>query len=62
MSAMRTHVAFENIFLSILDKHAPKKTKILRENQKPRFGKNLRKQTMIRSRVKNNANKSKYQA
>ena len=52
MSVMRTHVAFENIFLSILDKHAPKKTKILRENQKPHFGKNLRKQTMIRSRVK----------
>ena len=29
MSAMRTHAAFENNFISILDKHAPKKTEIL---------------------------------
>ena len=43
MSAMRTHAAFENNFVSILDKHAPKKTKILRGYQKPRFNKNLRK-------------------
>ena len=28
MSAMRTLAAFENNFVSILDKHAPKKTKI----------------------------------
>ena len=26
MSAVRTHAAFENNFVSILDKHAPKKT------------------------------------
>ena len=37
MSAMRTHAPFENNFVSILDKHAPKKTKILRGNQKLRF-------------------------
>ena len=43
MFAMRTHAAFENNFVSILDKHAPKKTKILRGNQKPHFNKNLRK-------------------
>ena len=43
MSAMRTHAAFENNFVSILDKHAPKETKILRGNQKPHFNKNLRK-------------------
>ena len=43
MSAMRTHAAFENNFVSILDKHAPKNTKILRGYQKPRFNKNLRK-------------------
>ena len=35
MSTVRTHAAFENNFVSILDKHAPKKTKILRGNQKP---------------------------
>ena len=43
MSAMRTHAAFENNFVSILDKHALKKTKILRGYQKPRLNKNLRK-------------------
>ena len=55
---MRTHTAFENNVVSILDKHAPKKTKSLRGDQKPYFNKNLRKQIMIRSRLKNKANKS----
>ena len=59
MSAVRTHAAFENNFVLILDKHAPKKTKILRGNQKSHFNKNLRQQIMIRSRLKNKANKSK---
>ena len=53
---MRTHAAFENNFALILDKHA---TKVLRGNQKPRFNKNLQKQIMIRSRLKNKENKSK---
>ena len=48
MSAMRTHAAFENNFVSIFDKHAPKKTKILRGNQNPHFNENLQKQIMIR--------------
>ena len=39
MSAVRTHAAFENNFVSILDKHPPKKTKILRRSQKPHFTK-----------------------
>ena len=59
MYAVRTHAAFQNNFVSILNKHAPKKTKILRGNQKPHFNKNLRKQIMIRSRLKNKSNKSK---
>ena len=59
MSAMRTHVTIENNFFSISDKHAPKKTKFLQENQKPHFNKNLRKQIMITSRLKNKVNKSK---
>ena len=51
MSPMRTHAAFnENNLVSILNKHTPKKTKILRGNQKPHFNKNLRKQIMIRIR------------
>ena len=46
MSAKRTHAAFENNFVSMLDKHAPKKTKILLGNQKLHFNKNFRKQIM----------------
>ena len=34
MSAMRTYAAFKNTFISILDKHAPMKTKNLRGNKK----------------------------
>ena len=48
MFAMRFHAAFENSFLSILDKHAPKKTKTLKWSQKPHFNENLWKQIMIR--------------
>ena len=59
ISVMRTHAAFENNFVSILDKHAPKKTKLLRGNQKPHFNNNLWKLIMSRSGFKNKANKSK---
>ena len=59
MSAKRIHAPLKNIFFSILDKHAPKKVKNLRENQKLHFNKNLREQIMIKSRLKNNSNKSK---
>ena len=59
MSAVRTHAAFENTFVSILDKHASKKTEILRGNQTPYFNKKLRKQIMIRSRLQNKTNKLK---
>ena len=52
VSAMRTHAAF----VSNLYKHALKKTKISRRNQKLRFNRNLRKQIMIRSSLKNKAN------
>ena len=57
MSAVRTHRAFESNFVSILEKHDPKKTKALGGNQKPYFNKNIWKQIMIRSRLKNKANK-----
>ena len=59
MSAMGTHAAFECNFVSTLDKHASKITTILRGNEKPHFNKNLRKQIMIRSRLKNKTYKSK---
>ena len=35
MSTVRTHATFENNLVSILDKHALKKTTILLGNQKP---------------------------
>ena len=50
---------FENIFTSILNLHAPFKTKYLRANNKPYITKSLRKAIMKRSRLKNKANKSK---
>ena len=56
MSAVRTH---ENNFVSILNKHVPKKTKIVQGNQKPHFNRNFWKQIMIRSCLKNQSNKSK---
>ena len=59
MSDVRTHAAFENNFVSILDKHAPKNTKLLWENQMPHFNRNLQKQIMLRSRLKNKTNNSK---
>ena len=60
MDAMRTHAVFENNFVSILYKHTPlKNNKILRENQKPHFNKNLLEQMIIRSRLQINLNKSK---
>ena len=59
MRAMTTHAAFENNFVSTSDKHARKKTNILQGNQKPHFNKNLRKQIMITSCLKNKANNSK---
>ena len=58
MSAVTTHADFENTFISILDKDASKKI-FLQGNQKPHFNKNLPKQIMIRSHLKNKANMSK---
>ena len=57
MFPMRTHAAFEKKFNLVLGKHAAKKTKILQGNQSPYFNKNLWKQIMIRSRLRNKVNK-----
>ena len=59
MDAMGTHAVFENNFVSILDKNTSRKIKILLENQKPHFNKNLQEQMMVRSRLQINSNKSK---
>ena len=48
-------------FVNVLDAHAPRKTKVLRGNQKPHVDKNLRKAIMKRSKLKNKANRTKLQ-
>ena len=49
----------ENVFVTVLDRHALKKTKILRGNQKPYVDKNVRKAIMKRSELKSKANRTK---
>ena len=44
---------FESIFTSVLDRHAPWKTKIIRGNEKPNMNKALKKAIMTRSRLWN---------
>ena len=52
---------FEKTFVNVLDAHAPKKTKVLRRNQKPHIDKNIRKAIMKRSKFENKANRTKLQ-
>ena len=44
----QNYESFEDVFVAVLDRHAPKKTKILRGNQKSHVDKNLRKTIMKR--------------
>ena len=50
---------FEEIFLEVLNKHAPFKKKILRANDKPYMTKTLRKAIMRRSALKNRYNRDR---
>ena len=50
---------FENIFLQVLNKHAPPKKKILRANHKPYMTKTLRKAIMRRSALENKYSESR---
>ena len=50
---------FEKKFPTKFNKHAPKKIKTLRGNQKPHINKTLRKAIMKRSQLKNNKLNSK---
>ena len=47
------------LFIDKLNKHAPKKTKLFRGNQKRHVNKGLRSAIMKRSRLKNKANKTR---
>ena len=49
---------FENIYLNVLDKHAPCKTKVIRANEVPFMNKELKKSIMTRSRYRNRYLKS----
>ena len=59
-SCKGSYDAFDNDFKSILNKHALKKKKVLRGNEKPHMNKNLRRAIMKRSKLKNKANKTKH--
>ena len=50
---------FEKKFIDTLEKHALKKIKTFRGNQKPHTNKKLRKAIMKRSQLKNKANKTR---
>ena len=50
---------FDQRFVANLDKHAPKKKKLIRANNKSHMNKMLRQAIMKRSRLKNKANKTK---
>ena len=50
---------FDHIFTSKLNKHAPKKKKWIKGNNKPHVSKALRTAIMKRSRLKNKSNKTK---
>ena len=50
---------FEQRFVANLNKHAPKKKKLIRGNNKPHMNKMFRQAIMERSRLKNKANKTK---
>ena len=49
----REYDAFEEIFLGVLDIHAPKKSRLVRANQKPYVSKKMRKAIMLRSQLQN---------
>ena len=56
-----SYTNFETAFENALEANAPKKTKIIRGNNKPHVNKELRKAIMKRTNLKNIANKSKQQ-
>ena len=49
--SINDYKSFETVFLSILEKHAPMKKKVIRANHVPYMTKNLRKAIMKRSQL-----------
>ena len=58
-SVVLGYAHFEHIFLTVLDKHAPVKQRVVRANDKPYMTKVLRKAIMRRSFLKNKYQKLK---
>ena len=56
---MECRNALKNVFITVLDRHVPWKTKILRGYQKPHVDKNIPKPIMKRSELKSRANRIK---
>ena len=50
---------FKSLFDEVVEKHAPLKKKVLRDNQAPFMTKELSKEIMVRSRLRNKFNKHK---
>ena len=53
---------FEDVFMNIFNKHGPIKLKYIRANDGPFMNKELRKEIMIRSKLKNIFNREKTDA
>ena len=56
---LKNYESFENVCVTVLNRHAPRKTKILRGYQKPHVDKNLRKAIMKCLELKFKANRTK---
>ena len=54
-----SHDNFVNLLISLLDKHAPIKTKCMRGNEQPFMTKELRKEHMKRTRLLNKYRKNR---
>ena len=54
----KDYAVFEDNFMNVLNKNAPKKAKTFMVSYKPRVSKTLRLAIMKRSRLKNKANKT----
>ena len=57
----RNYESFENIFVAVLDRDTPRKSKIFCGNQNPHVRKNIRKAIMKRSMLKSKENRIKHQ-
>lgn len=60
MYDLGNRLTLENNFVSIQNEHTLKETKVLQGNQRPYFNRDLCKQIVIKPRLKNKTNKSKY--